>query len=131
MDCPKCKTPMYVVELEQVETDYCGSCEGIWLDSGELEALLNDSQAKEELLHSFRIDNKNPEKTRRCPICGKRMLKVFVGTENPVLIDKCSLGHGLWFDGGELLEVIEKADTGYQSQVAQLLREMFKFKINK
>lgn len=54
MFCPSCKNPMIVLEFEGIETDYCPNCEGIWLDSGELELFLEDSKDKQELLNSFK-----------------------------------------------------------------------------
>jgi Zn-finger nucleic acid-binding protein len=41
MICPTCKNPMIVVEYQQIELDYCGSCRGVWFDNGELELLLS------------------------------------------------------------------------------------------
>ena len=32
MDCPVCKNAMIVLELAEVEVDYCTDCSGIWLD---------------------------------------------------------------------------------------------------
>lgn len=55
MDCPVCKEPMIVLELNEVEIDYCSSCRGIWLDAGELALLLEDTEKKDRLLSSFRI----------------------------------------------------------------------------
>ncbi len=40
MNCPVCKEPMIVLELDEVEIDHCISCGGIWLDAGELELLI-------------------------------------------------------------------------------------------
>jgi len=34
MICPVCKKPMLVLELQQIEIDYCQECGGIWLDEG-------------------------------------------------------------------------------------------------
>jgi len=31
---------MMVLELNEVEVDFCSRCGGVWLDSGELEAVL-------------------------------------------------------------------------------------------
>ena len=42
MDCPVCRSAMIVLEIEEVEIDYCTDCAGIWLDAGELEVLLED-----------------------------------------------------------------------------------------
>ncbi len=37
--CPRCKGLMTVERAEEVEVDVCLSCNGVWLDGGELEAL--------------------------------------------------------------------------------------------
>ena len=99
MDCPVCKYPMIVLELNRVEIDYCQKCSGIWLDKGELELLLDTEQERTALFNSFKLDNTAKEKKRKCPICLKKMDKVRL---EGILIDKCRLGHGLWFDKGEL-----------------------------
>ena len=125
MNCPVCKDPMIVLELEQVEIDYCTNCKGIWLDSGELELLLENEQERKNLFESFKEDLSNKEKSYSCPICGKRMSKVFVGEQNQVLIDKCRKNHGFWFDQGELKSVIENASKNKENKVINLLKQMF------
>ena len=72
MDCPVCKNAMITLELDQVEVDYCTDCGGIWLDAGELELLLEDSQDTEQLLSSFTPQPKCKERKRKCPICLKK-----------------------------------------------------------
>lgn len=37
--CPKCGTRLETRMQSSVEIDECGSCHGVWLDAGELEAL--------------------------------------------------------------------------------------------
>jgi hypothetical protein len=37
MHCPKCGQPLQEIEYKGVKIDRCMNCEGIWLDSGELE----------------------------------------------------------------------------------------------
>jgi len=123
--CPVCKDPMIVLELEQVEIDYCTNCKGIWLDSGELELLLESQQERKTLFESFKEDLSNKERSYACPICGKRMSKVFAGEQNQVLIDKCRKDHGLWFDKGELKSVIENASKNKENEVINLLKQMF------
>lgn len=44
MDCPVCHNAMITLELAQVEIDHCVECGGIWLDGGELEALIGDKE---------------------------------------------------------------------------------------
>ncbi|AQT69329.1 Aldose 1-epimerase precursor [Anaerohalosphaera lusitana] len=129
MDCPVCKEAMITLELDEVEIDYCGECSGIWLDAGELEMLLDDGGKAKKLLDSFSQAKKVKEKHRRCPICLKKMLKIFVGDEaegkGRLLIDKCPAGHGLWFDRGELRDIISLVSFDQEHRVVKLLRDMF------
>lgn len=125
MNCPVCKTPMIVFELDEVETDYCTECKGIWLDAGELEILLEDAEETKRLLASF-TSAKTNESLRPCPICRKSMQKALIGHgDKAVLIDRCHKAHGLWFDRGELVEVLEQGAFDENGKVAKLLREMY------
>ena len=130
MICPVCKEPMVVLELEQIETDYCTGCEGIWLDAGELELLLESESGRIKLLDSLKEDPEHPEKEYKCPICSKKMVKVLAGANKEVLIDKCIKDHGLWFDKGELKAVIELSSDGKENKIIKLLKEMFELRIS-
>ncbi|MFA5423292.1 MAG: zf-TFIIB domain-containing protein [Phycisphaerae bacterium] len=126
MDCPVCKNAMVTLELQQVEIDHCFECGGIWLDSGELELLIEDQERAARLLESFHNDPTCTEEKRKCPICYKKMEKVSVGKDKPcLLIDKCSRKHGLWFDAGELQDILKRAELDRDSKIQQLLTEMF------
>ncbi len=125
MDCPMCKEPMIVLELNEVEIDHCISCGGIWLDAGELELLLEDSILKDKLLTSFEVERNTKEKSRRCPICLKKMEKILCGTDKKILIDKCRKNDGIWFDAGELNKVIEMGSFDKDNKVLNLLKDMF------
>jgi Zn-finger nucleic acid-binding protein len=126
MDCANCKEPMITAELENVEIDFCSGCGGIWLDAGELETLLADEVKSRQLSTSFVPAPHCPEKLRKCPICRKTMEKVFAGpTDKVVLLDRCRAGHGLWFDRGELQQVIKYGTLDKQGQVLRILNEMF------
>ena len=126
MICPVCKEPLIVLELDQIEIDYCANCGGIWLDSGELELLLESKTEREKLMASFKEDTASKEKSYSCPICGKRMSKILVGDNEQVLVDKCRNDHGIWFDKGELNSVIENASENKESKVINHLKQMFK-----
>jgi Zn-finger nucleic acid-binding protein len=117
---------MIVLELDQVEIDHCIACGGIWLDSGELELLFDDAQQAQQLVTSFRWASDTGEKIRRCPICLKKMTKIFVSSSGEsVVIDKCSKSHGLWFDRGELSQVLAKGSFDREQKVIKLLSEIF------
>lgn len=110
MICPVCDEAMLVVEYRDVELDYCNSCKGVWLDEGELELLLESHTFEEakalldDILES--TEAVSPEKKRDCPICGHKMKKTSIGQEPGILIDICRDEHGLWFDGGEVSQLI-------------------------
>ena len=126
MDCPVCKNAMITLELSEVEIDHCINCGGIWLDAGELELLLGVPERAGQLLHSFKTDPHSTEEPRKCPICLKKMQKIIVGSSTPVLvIDKCRRGDGLWFDRGELQDVIDRAQLDNDSKIQKLLADIF------
>lgn len=114
------------MELNEVEIDHCLDCGGIWLDSGELEMLMENVEKATNLLNSFQNPVVCDEVSRKCPICLKKMEKFVVGTENPpLLLDKCKKGDGLWFDSGELEDVCKKAKLDDDSKIVKLLADMF------
>jgi len=136
MICPVCKYDMLVVEYHDIELDYCNSCKGVWFDSGELELLLK-SQGLEESKTFFdgilnSQETASPEKKRNCPVCSHKMKKTAIGGQPEILIDICPDKHGLWFDGGEVAQLIRhlagehpaKHDPG--EQVISFLEEVFK-----
>lgn len=126
MDCPSCGNAMITLELADVEIDHCVGCGGIWLDAGELELLLDDPRKAAGLLASFQEDPSAAELPRKCPICDKKMAKVVVGRSKPVLlIDKCRRGDGLWFDSGELKDVLDRGQLDEDSRIQKLLADMF------
>jgi len=126
MDCPACKNAMITLELADVEIDHCTECGGIWLDAGELELLLGETQKAKQLLDSLKVDTSAMEKPRLCPICDKKMQKIIVGKSTHVLlIDKCRKGDGLWFDKGELHDIVDRAQLDKDNKIQKLLADMF------
>jgi Zn-finger nucleic acid-binding protein len=120
---------MLVLELAGIEIDYCPLTRGIWLDAGELEELFHDPEAANKLILSFKVDESSREKRVRCPICNKKMEKVLV--QDTVVIDRCMRGHGLWFDEGELLQVLEMESGDSEGKVIAILKDMFKDHLKK
>jgi Zn-finger nucleic acid-binding protein len=113
---------MVILELNQVEIDYCSACKGIWLDNGELELIFSNSNQK-EISKSFTVKKDFDEAKRRCPICKKKMEKVeFENTG--IILDRCTNNHGLWFDSGELKSILKSAEEN-NNKMIDLLKEMF------
>ncbi len=135
MICPVCKKDMIDVEYNRIELDYCPVCKGVWFDAEELELLIESMGMQES---GLAVDNiaaspeaETAEKPRKCPICRLKMSKAHIGHEPRILIDVCRRGDGLWFDGGEVGQLIKqlinkaskKGDS--QQQVINFLGEVF------
>ena len=128
MNCPVCKEPMIVLELNKAEIDLCDNCGGIWLDSGEIELLLRDSDKKDKIFPSLHsIANAN-EKKIRCPFCRKKMDKIKIDAGEPIIIDKCKLNEGYWFDKNELQKILD-ANLDKNNPVIKQIHEMFAYKL--
>lgn len=135
MICPVCKHVMVVLEYHNIELDYCNSCKGVWFDSGELELLLKSQGLEEPKVFFDSIlksqEAASSEKKRNCPICGHKMTKTKTGGQPGIIIDVCRDRHGLWFDGGEVAQLIRdlagkqptKPDS--KGQVTGFLEEVF------
>jgi uncharacterized protein len=46
MQCPVDQTVLQMTERQGVEIDYCPNCRGVWLDRGELDKLIERSEAQ-------------------------------------------------------------------------------------
>ncbi len=138
MICPTCSRDMIVVEHNKIELDYCSACQGVWFDSGEIELLLGDAGLAGS---ASPLDNifsptevKSPEKQRKCPMCRRKMGEMAIGKEPVIVIDCCRQGDGLWFDGGELGQMVGqlvKQPAGrpnHQQQILTFLQEVFQAK---
>jgi len=127
---------MIVVEHENIELDYSPDCGGVWFDAGELELLLDSLQLNQSTLSLDSIltapEVASKEKKRKCPVCGQKMKKATVGHDPEVLIDACPRGDGLWFDKGEVGQIIRQvrtADgTNPRGRVITFLGEVFQSK---
>ena len=129
MKCPVCKLSTAAVEYDKIELDYCSVCHGIWFDRGELELLL-DTLARgttRDLVNNLmqRPQLKVPEKSRKCPICRRVMGKIDIGSNRQIIVDVCSAGHGLWFDGGESGALIEQLKIDQSGAASPLFEALF------
>ncbi|MCK5843795.1 MAG: zf-TFIIB domain-containing protein [Victivallales bacterium] len=122
---------MLVIELRDVEVDFCSECRGVWLDEGELDLLLPKNSKNGSAIAAELESTTSPKGKggRECPVCGKRMLLVDIPidsdvseTVSSVEVDKCPRNHGLWFDKGELQTI---ASSAKGEPVSDFLGDMF------
>jgi hypothetical protein len=46
MPCPVCKVSLVMSDRQGIEIDYCPQCRGVWLDRGELDKIIERSNAE-------------------------------------------------------------------------------------
>jgi len=125
MNCPSCNNPLIVLEHEQIEVDFCANCEGVWLDAGELEMICGDAAAVARVLEHSGMCVVRGERARRCPICNTKMGKATSPLPSPVTYDRCLAGHGLWFDRGELAQLLGEGELAGAGSLKEFLRQVF------
>lgn len=102
MECPVCGQPQVLVEMDGVELDLCLAGCGVWFDAEELGALLGDGAAElEDELRALPARGRG----RRCPRC-RRAMDLIAAPDGATLLDRCARGHGMWFDEGELEQLL-------------------------
>lgn len=112
LQCPRCGGGMDTVGVGKgVEIDQCGECGAIWLDAGELLALVADqappADAPLPTMGALRehmrdkVPGEAAVKYRDCPRCREAMRRTNFGTISGVVVDEC-IRHGVLLDAGEL-----------------------------
>ncbi len=127
VQCPECSIPMFVLEFEMVELDYCPQCRGVWLDSGELELIGERAGAlRGEFLSALERGEgkKGKGRRRRCPVCARKMGRLETGGPADVTLDVCGRRHGIWFEHGELRAVVAAAGASADNVLARFFADL-------
>ncbi len=103
--CPKCNDVLNRVTISNVEVDKCPSCDGVWLDAGELVKLkLSPDKLGIEELDRKDGARKAPPSAGHlrlgCPACDGKMTPLRLQAK--VILDHCQHCGGLWLDHKEL-----------------------------
>lgn len=64
MKCPNDETVLLMSDRQGVEIDYCPTCRGVWLDRGELDKIVEKSQATTHSSADTQ-NNRAPEYTQK------------------------------------------------------------------
>lgn len=123
--CPICASALQPVMHEGSELDRCDHGHGLWLDRGELRAVVaseeQDRPRAEEIAAldagaastGQELVQEASRDARACPVC-QRAMRVAEYAASGVVIDEC-IEHGVWLDSGEL-ERIEAYAEGVREQ---------------
>jgi uncharacterized protein len=108
--CPKCDVALIIMEFKGIEVDFCSKCRGLWMDSGELEALLARTNAalSDPFVGFITAAATRTAERNLCPRCDRRMGEVEKNCPDGTLLrlERCTNGHGIWFDAQELPKLL-------------------------
>lgn len=112
--CPRCKSQLVTREYAETSVDECDACGGLFLAPAMMERVV----AARDLSTGLRLALPRREQKREaavtyihCPVCGKLMNRQAFGRISGVVVDVCK-AHGVWFDAGELAQVIQFVEKG-------------------
>ena len=120
--CPRCggELEAFAYPGTDVTVDMCRRCRGLWLDQGELQQIRSGrSSLRKEELHRLEMSVETPGKAfldlleeggeppRTCLRCGRGALKPLALQYWGIVVDRCDVCGGIWFDGGELEQVLD------------------------
>ena len=116
--CPACEDRVQLVSRRlseaRVSVLECPMCTGLWLGISSFTTLRDNAVRKSSHVHLSTSDQPRLKRSRNeprvryrsCVICAKLMHRRQYGRGSGVVIDTCR-DHGIWFDGGELRQVLE------------------------
>jgi hypothetical protein len=123
--CPKCDEPLFLLNLRGTEFDFCAECRGLWLDAGELEAIVAGcgDDATRSLAQFLAREGTRPSGTQYlCPLCDQPMNQTT--THDKLTVERCV--HGIWFDADELQQLLAlSVPDGVAGKVVALVNDFF------
>ena len=110
--CPVCRETLKKGFVGTKEILFCENCKGLLIKSNDLAGIISETpslqnQAKIKTLH--KITQEELQREIFCPICGKKMDTHPYYGPGHVVIDSCPACYQIWFDAGELTQIIVSA----------------------
>jgi Zn-finger nucleic acid-binding protein len=123
ISCPSCRCEMRVCVERGIELDVCDSCNGVWLDAGELTKLSELSKDEESRRCSWTIptNQESPLTTLHCSRCSDTLLvKVIIKHH---AFQGCRICNGLFIDSGTLDSITSTGDDKEESKMTASIAE--------
>ena len=114
IDCPSCRCEMRVCVERGIELDICDSCNGVWLDAGELAKLAKDEEGR-RCSWSIPANQECPLTTFHCSRCSDMFLVEVIIKHHA--FQCCRICDGLFVDSGTLDSITSTDDDEDQSTV--------------
>jgi Zn-finger nucleic acid-binding protein len=112
--CPRCSATLQAREYADLSVDECDNCGGLFLDPAMLDKLVAARDTPTGLrlaLPKRAVSREVGVRYIRCPVCSKMMNRQAFARISGVIIDICK-ADGMWFDAGELAEVLRFVEAG-------------------
>jgi Zn-finger nucleic acid-binding protein len=111
LQCPQCKIELQTLTPNGARS--CPRCGGGFCSRDTLAALLRKVEIAAPAGTDARPSSSvaGPVRYLVCPVCSELMLRRDFGGTSGVVVDVCSR-HGVWFDRGELGQILEFCATG-------------------
>ncbi|OVE76398.1 hypothetical protein BVX98_06170 [bacterium F11] len=112
LTCPSCQSKMEKKKEPDITVDRCPSCNGTWLDKGELNVLATGMSGNIEFNSIDEEQHKDKFKIRQCPKCpSQKLRKVDLLIYSDTIFDYCEKCGGFFLDKGEIQNMnLELAD---------------------
>ncbi len=109
-NCPRCKTKLQILQVQDLAIRECEKCEGVWLDTETFEEICSNHEKQAAVLQKLDeiLTHKKHLSVRYvpCPECKNLMNRSNFARVSGIIIDTCK-PHGIWFDAEELPRIIE------------------------
>jgi Zn-finger nucleic acid-binding protein len=106
MRCPKCRSDMEQIMIDDTEVDRCSSCHGLWFDDGELRKLrTKEAAAVLDIGDATTGKQQNEIEHYRCPRCAGPMNRLVDPAQPHIWFEQCGSCRGSFFDAGELTDL--------------------------
>src|SRR3954469_19746450 len=115
-NCPRCSLALKHLQIDKISLRECERCGGVWSEAETFEKICLDREEQSAALTFFenraRVARSNiPVRYIACPQCKQLMNRSNFAHSSGVIVDLCK-EHGVWFDAGELSNIVEFIEKG-------------------
>ncbi len=112
--CPRCQASMREQGVAGFTVLGCDQCQGMFIPHDTFQMMQDSSERVVEAtgaVERAHVDTKAKISYVRCPVCKQLMNRKNFAQVSGVIIDVC-MGHGLWFDSGEMEKIMDFIGQG-------------------
>jgi Zn-finger nucleic acid-binding protein len=125
LHCPRCARGLATRSYADLEVEECDDCGGLFLTPAMLDRVVESRDRPAGLrlaLPQTKPFVEHEVRYLHCPVCQKLMNRQAFARISGVVVDVCR-SHGVWFDPGELTQVVQFVESGGLARVRERERE--------